>query len=176
MNINKFRYKVLSDTEKIYLDMTTLEIRQKLNMAFINPTAEDDMTGIFGKYYKLDKIYTVKYIYSRNRQLQPMTYDRYLYLLDVGEDEKGAYVEYTMVFDKLYDPLIRLVYILAVCAVLGYLFYAQSIGAMNSISAIVLGVIVAMSTVVMFKKSKENVEDCRKAEKFLKKVIKKLNL
>ena len=36
------------------------KIREKLNIAFKNPTAEDDMTGIFGKYYKLDKMYKVK--------------------------------------------------------------------------------------------------------------------
>ena len=154
MEINKLHYKQLSETKKIYLYATTLKIREKLNMAFRTPTAEDDMTGIFGKFYKLDKMYKVKYIYTRNKQLQPMTFDRYHYLLDVGEDEKGVYIEYALVYDRLYDPLIRLVYILAVCAVLGYLFYAQSLGAMNIMSAGILGLIVTASVVLVFKKSK----------------------
>ncbi len=171
MEINKLHYKQLSETKKIYLDATTLKIREKLNMTFRTPTAEDDMTGIFGKFYKLDKMYKVKYVYTRNKQLQPMTFDRYHYLLDVGEDEKGAYIEYTMVYDRLYDPLIRLVYIFAVCAVLGYLFYAQSLGAMNKMSAVVLGVIVTASIVLVFKKSKESQEECQKAEFLLKRLI-----
>ena len=175
MEINKIRYKKLSDTKKIYLDATTLKIREKLNIAFKTPTAEDDMTGIFGKFYKFDKMYKVKYIYTRNKQLQPMTFDRYHYLLDVGEDEKGSYVEYAMVYDKLYDPLIRLVYILAVCAVLGYLYYAQSLGAMSMMSAVVLGLIVTASVVLVFKKSKETQEECQKAETLLKRLIEQID-
>lgn len=175
MEINKIHYKQLSEPKKIYIDASTLKIREKLNIAFKTPTAEDDMTGIFGKYYKLDKLYKVKYIYTRNKQLQPMTFDRYHYLLDVGQDENGSYIEYAMVYDKLYDPLIRLVYILAVCAVLGYLFYAQSLGAMNKMSAVVLGLIVTASIILVFKKSKESVEECQKAEILLKNLISDIN-
>ena len=175
MEINKIHYKQLSESKKIYIDASTLKIREKLNIAFKSPTAEDDMTGIFGKYYKLDKLYKVKYIYTRNKQLQPMTFDRYHYLLDVGQDENGSYIEYAMVYDKLYDPLIRLVYILAVCAVLGYLFYAQSLGAMNKMSAVVLGLIVTTSIILVFKKSKESVEECQKAEILLKNLISDIN-
>lgn len=171
MEINTIHYKKLSEPKKIYINTSTLKIREKLNIAFKNPTAEDDMTGIFGKYYKLDKMYKVKYIYTRNKQLQPMTFDRYHYLLDVDEDEKGAYVEYAMVYDRLYDPLIRFVYILAVCAVLGYLFYAQSLGAMNKMSAIVLGIIVTASIALVFKKSKETKSECEKAEMLLESLI-----
>ena len=175
MEINKIHYKQLSEPKKIYIGASTLKIREKLNIAFKNPTAEDDMTGIFGKFYKLDKMYKVKYIYTRNKQLQPMTFDRYHYLLDVGEDENGSYVEYAMVYDRLYDPLIRLVYILAVCAVLGYLFYAQSLGAMNKMSAVVLGLIVTASIILVFKKSKESVEECQKAETLLKRLIEEID-
>ncbi len=175
MEINKIHYKQLSESKKIYIDASTLKIREKLNIAFKSPTAEDDMTGIFGKYYKLDKLYKVKYIYTRNKQLQPMTFDRYHYLLDVGQDESGSYIEYAVVYDKLYDPLIRLVYILAVCAVLGYLFYAQSLGAMNKMSAVVLGLIVTASIILVFKKSKESVEECQKAEILLKNLISDIN-
>lgn len=171
MNINKTHYKVLSEPKKVYLDMTTLKIREKLNVAFKNPTCEDDMTGIFGKYYKLDKMYKVKYIFERNKQLQPQTFDRYYYLLDVGEDENGSYIEYVMVYDKLFDPLIRLVYILAVCAVLAYLYYVYSQKAMQAFSAITLGVIVMSSVALVFKKSKESVAECEKAENLFKKLI-----
>ncbi len=174
MEINKIHYKQLSETKKIYLDMTTLEIREKLNLAFKNPTCEDDMTGIFGKYAKLDKMYKVKYIYSRNKQLQPETFDRYHYLLDVGEDENGSYIEYAMVYDKLYDPLIRLVYILAVCAVLAYLYYMYSQKVMTSLSAGVLGVIIAATVFLVFKKSKETADECKKAEVLLKKLVEEM--
>ena len=155
MNINKTHYKVLSEPKKIYLDMSTLEIRQNLNVAFKNPTAEDDLTGIFGKFYKLDKMYKVKYIYARNKQLQPMTFERYHYLLDVGEDSQGSYIEYAMVYDKLYDPLIRLTYILAVFGILAYLFYLYKLNAMSVFSAGILGLIIVASVGLVFKKSKE---------------------
>lgn len=174
MNINKTHYKLLSEPQKVYLDMSTLKIREKLNMAFINPTAEDDMTGIFGKYYKLDKMYKVKYIFERNKQLQPQTFDRYYYLLDVNEDEKGSYIEYAMVYDKLFDPLVRFVYVFAVVAVLAYLYYLYSQKVMQAFSAITLGVIVVASVALVFKKSKESADICGKAEKLLKKLIEQL--
>lgn len=175
MNINKIHYKQLTETKKIYIDATTVKIREKLNIAFKNPTAEDDMTGVFGKYYKLDKMYKVKYIYTRNKQLQPMTFDRYHYLVDVGEDEKGSYIEYAMVYDKLYDPLIRLVYVIAVLAVLAYLLYSYKLGAMSIFSAGVLGAIVVASVILVFKKSKETKEECQKAENLFKNLISDIN-
>lgn len=171
MEINRFHYKQLTEPVKIYIDASTLKIREKLNIAFKTPTAEDNMTGIFGKFNKLDKMYKLKYIYTRNKQLQPMTYDRYHYLVDVGSDEKGSYIEYAMVYDKLYDPLIRLVYIIAVFAVLAYLLYSYKLGAMSIFSAGVLGLIVVASVVLVFKKSKESKEECQKAEKLFKKLI-----
>lgn len=174
MEINKFHYKQLSEPQKIYLDLPSVKIRGKLNIAFKNPSAEDDMTGIFGKYSKLDKMYKVKYIHSRNNQLQPQTFDRYHYLLDIGEDENGSYIEYVMVYDRLYDPLIRFVYILAVCVVLAYLYYLYAENVMTSMSAGLLGVIVAATVALVFKKPKENAEECKKAEDLLKKLIEEL--
>ena len=171
MEINKIHYKQLTETKKVYIDATTVKIREKLNVAFKNPTAEDDMTGIFGKFNKLDKMYKLKYIHTRNKQLQPVTFDRYYYLVDVGSDENGSYIEYAMVYDKLYDPLIRLVYIIAVFAVLTYLLYAYKLGTMSVFSAGVLGAIVVASVVLVFKKSKETVEECKKAENLFKKLI-----
>lgn len=171
MEINKIHYKQLNEPKKIYLNIPTVKIREKLNVAFKNPTCEDDMTGIFGKYAKLDKMYKVKYIHTRNKQLQPETFDRYHYLLDVGEDENGTYIEYAMVYDKLYDPLIRLVYVLAVCAVLAYLYYMYSQEAMSATSAGILGIIVTASVALVFKKSKETENECKKAEELLKKLI-----
>lgn len=175
MEINKIHYKLLSEPKRIYVNATTLKIREKLNTAFRNPTAEDDMTGIFGKYYKLDKMYKVKYIHTRNKQLQPMTFDRYHYLVDIGKDENGAYIEYALVYDKLYDPLIRLVYIIAVLAVLGYLSYSYKLGAMNIISSGVLGAVVVGSIALVFKKSKETQEECEKAEELFKKLVSEIN-
>lgn len=174
MNINKTHYKVLSETKKIYLDMTTLEIRQKLNVAFKTPTAEDDMTGISGKFVKLDKLYKVKYIHSRDKQMQPQTFDRYHYLLDVGEDEKGAYVEYVMVYDKLYNPLTRLVYIFAVCAVIAYLYFQYINNNMSSASAILLSSLLVASIALVFKKTNESEEKCKNAEIFIENLLKEL--
>ena len=175
MEINKFHYKQLTEPKKIYIDATTLKIREKLNVAFKTPTAEDDMTGIFGKYYKLDKMYKLKYIHTRNKQLQPMTFDRFHYLVDVGSDENGSYIEYAMVFDKLYDPLIRLVYILAVCVVLGYLYYVYINDGMSLFSSLILSAVVLASVALVFKKSKENKEDCQKAETLLKRLIEEID-
>ena len=174
MQINKVHYKVLKEPEKIYLDMSTVEIREKLNVSFKNPTAEDDMTGIFGKYYKIDKMYKLKYIYKRNNQLQPQTFERYYYLIDIGEDEKGAYIEYVMVYDKLYDPIIRMVYMLAVCAVIAYLFYLYNSGVMQKFSAMVMSVLVLMSSILVFKKSNESQDECAKAELLFKNLIREL--
>lgn len=171
MEIKKLHYKVLKEPEKIYVNMSTVEIREKLNMAFKTPTSEDDMTGIFGKYNKLDKMYKVKYIYTRNNQLQPQTFDRYHYLVDIGEDSNGTFVEYAMVYDKLFDPLIRLVYILAVCAIIAYLYYLYKNGAMQKITSMGMSVIIALSSILVFKKSKETQEECLKAEILFKKLI-----
>lgn len=175
MEINKFHYKQLTEPKKIYIDATTLKIREKLNVAFKTPTAEDDMTGIFGKFYKLDKMYKVKYIYTRNKQLQPMTFDRYHYLVDVGSDEIGSYIEYAMVYDKLYDPLIRLTYILAVFGILAYIFYLYKLNAMSVFSAGFLGLIIVASVGLVFKKSKETEEECKKAENLFKNLISDIN-
>lgn len=175
MEINKFHYKQLTEPKKIYIDATTLKIREKLNVAFKTPTAEDDMTGIFGKFYKLDKMYKVKYIYTRNKQLQPMTFDRYHYLVDVGSDENGSYIEYAMVYDKLYDPLIRLTYILAVFGILAYIFYLYKLNAMSVFSAGFLGLIIVASVGLVFKKSKETKEKCKKAENLFKNLISDIN-
>ncbi len=175
MTINKFHYKQLSEVKKIYVDASTLKIREKLNVAFKTPTAEDDMTGIFGKFYKLDKMYKVKYIYTRNKQLQPMTFDRYHYLVDVGSDENGSYIEYVMVYDKLYDPLIRLTYVLAVFGILAYLFYLFKLNAMSVFSAGVLGTIIVASVGLVFKKSKETEVECKKAENLFKNLISDIN-
>ena len=117
-------------------------------------------------------MYKVKYIYTRNKQLQPMTFERYHYLIDIGEDEKGSYIEYAMVYDKLYDPLIRLVYILAVLGILGYLMYSYKLGAMSIFSAGVLGAVIVASVALVFKKSKESQEECQKAEKLVLNLIK----
>lgn len=171
MNINKTHYKILGEPEKIYLKMSTLEVREKINVAFKNPTAEDDMTGIFGKYYKLDKMYKVKYIYTRNKQLQPLTFDRYHYLVDIGEDSNGTFIEYVMVYDKLFDPLIRLVYIFAVFAILAYLFYLYKNGTMSRFSASFLSILIALSVILVFKRAKESAEECKKAEILFKKLI-----
>ena len=171
MNINKTHYKILGKPEKIYLEMSTLEVREKINVAFKNPTAEDDMTGIFGKYYKLDKMYKVKYIYTRNKQLQPLTFDRYHYLVDIGEDSNGTFIEYVMVYDKLFDPLIRLVYIFAVFAILAYLFYLYKNGTMSRFSASFLSVLISLSVILVFKRAKESAEECKKAEILFKKLI-----
>ncbi len=165
MEINKIHYNTLSEPKKIYFNMSTLSLREKLNAAFKNPTAEEDLTGIFGKYYKLDKMYKLKYIHTRNKQLQPQTYERYYYLVDIGEDDRGTFVEYAMVYDKLYDPIIRLVYIIAVCAVLVYLYYSYINKAMSGFSASVLGVLVSFSAVLVFKKVRESEYECKKAEK-----------
>ncbi|MBO5857828.1 MAG: hypothetical protein J6Q87_06225 [Clostridia bacterium] len=175
MTINKLHYKQLSEVKKIYIDATTLKIREKLNVAFKTPTAEDDMTGVFGKFYKLDKMYKVKYIYTRNKQLQPMTFDRYHYLVDVGSDENGSFIEYVMVYDKLYDPLIRLTYVIAVFAILAYLLYLYKLNAMSIVSAGVLGAIIVASVALVFKKSKETEKECEKAEILFKNLISDIN-
>lgn len=171
MEINKTRYKVLGKPHKVYLDMTTLEIREKLNIAFLKPVSEDDMTGILGKYLKADKLYRIKYIYTRNKQLQPQTFDRYYYLLDVDEDENGTFIEYMLVYDKLFEPLVRTAYILAALAVAAYLAYMGYKNAISRFSAGVLIIIVLSTVGVIFKKPKETAEECKKAERIIEKII-----
>lgn len=171
MEINKTRYKVLEKPHKLYLDMTTLEIREKLNIAFLKPVSEDDMTGILGKYLKADKLYRIKYIYTRNKQLQPQTFDRYYYLLDVDEDENGTFIEYMLVYDKLFEPLVRTAYILAALAVAAYLAYMGYKNAISRFSAGVLIIIVLSTVGVIFKKPKETAEECKKAERIIEKII-----
>ena len=175
MKINKIHYKQLSKSKKIYIDASAVEIREKLNIAFMKPTAEDDMTGIYGKYSKTEKLYKVKYIFTRNRQLQPQTFNRYYYLVDIGSDANGSYIEYTLVYDNLFEPLIRGAYIAAVLAVLAYLLYSYKVGAMDVFSALTLGVVVSASSIIVFKKSKETKEECEKTENLLGKLISDIN-
>ncbi len=171
MQINQFHYNVLTVPQKIYIDLPTVKIREKLNIEFKSPIISEDGTGIFGKFTKLDKLYKIKYIYGISKQNQPQNFERYHYLLDVNCDENGSYVEYALVYDKLYDPLIRLVYILAVCAVMGYLYYSYLNNVMGNASVFVLGSLVLASVFLVFKKHKENENECKNAERYLKDII-----
>lgn len=174
MIINKFHYRQLNDVQRKYFDATTLELRQRLNYAFRNPVLDDETSGTFGKYSKSENLYKIKYFNRINKQLQPIPFERYYYLLNVGVDSKGSFVEYVMVYDKLYDPVIRLIYILAVCALLCYFYYSYSIGAMSMVSAIALGLIVLSSIIIMFKKSNESEEECKKVDRIIAKTISEL--
>lgn len=171
MNINKRKYKTIGESHKIYCDMPTVKLREKLNIALSKPYSEDDMTGILGKYLKREDLYRIKYIFSRNRQLQPRTFDRYYLLAEIGSNENGSFVEYVMVYDKLYEPLVRAVYILAAAAAIAYLYYMYRQQAMNAFSVSVLSAIIGATVLVMFKKSSETAEECKKAEKILNRVI-----
>lgn len=176
MKINKWKYKIIGESHKIYCDMPTVKLREKLNVALCKPYSEDDMTGILGKYLKREDLYRIKYIFSRNRQFQPRTFDRYYLLADVNSDENGSFVEYVMVYDKLFEPIIRSIYILAAASAKAYLYYLCRMQAMNVFSAGVLTAIIAASALVMFKKSSETAEECKKAEKILNHLISDLKL
>ena len=76
-----------------------------------------------------------------------------------------------MVYDKLFDPLIRLVYVLAVCGIIAYLFYLFKNGALSKISAGFLSGLIILSVALVFKKSKETQEECEKAEILFKKLV-----
>lgn len=171
MNINNRKYKAVGESRKIYCDLPAVKLREKLNIALSKSINEDDMTGILGKYLKKEGIYRIKYIYERNRQLQPRTFDRYYLLAEIGSDEDGTYVEYVMVYDKLFEPFVRTVYIFAAAAAIAYLYYMYRRQVMNIFSAGVLSVIIAATVPVMFKKSKETAEECKKAEKILYHII-----
>lgn len=168
MEISKFHYSVLEEPQKIYFDCETVALREKLNKAFASSVAVDESTGIFGKYLKHDGLYRVKYIHSRNKQLQPQTVDRYFYLLDVSEDSKGAYIEYALVHDKLFDPLIRLVYVAVSLAVLAYIAYLYRSGALSPFSCAAIAAVVIATVGIVFKKSKETADMAKKAEKIFK--------
>ncbi len=174
MQINKFHYKLLNEPKKIYIEIPALKIREKLNKEFKSPKVSEEGIGIFGKYTKLDNMYKIKYIYGISKQNQPLNYDRFHYLLDIGKDSKGSYIEYALVYDKLYDPLIRLVYILAVFAVLGYLYYVYSNNGMSGASAGVLSSLLSATIILVFKKHKENKDEAQKAENFITEVLKSI--
>ncbi len=174
MKINNFHYKLLTEPKKLYLNMPSVKIRENLNRAFRHPIVEEQ-TGIYGKFTKLDNLYKIKYIYGFSKQNQPLSFERIHYLLDVSEDENGSFVEYVMVYDKLYNPLIRLVYIQAVCLVLAYLNYAYSQNVMSGFSAITLGVIVFASIVLVFKRTNDNQADCLNAEAFIEEILNDFN-
>lgn len=171
MNINILHYKILSEPEKVYIDTSTVKLREKLNKELKNPVPSDGSRGICGKYSKKEKIYKIRYFNKRNKQFQPQTFNKFYYLLDIDTDEKGTYAEYVMVCDKLYEPLIRTVYVLAVGAVLGYLYYSYYVKATDLFSTLVLGIIVSLSALVVFKKSNETAEDSQKAHEFIKKLL-----
>ncbi len=173
MKINKFQYEIIGEIKRIYIDLPTLKIREKLNALFKAPVTDSDTTGIYGKYLKSQGLYRIKYIYSRNNQLQPQTYDRYYYLLEIGEDEKGSYVEYVMVHDKLYDPLIRMVYLLVSLAACGYLYYMYISLILSLTATAILSCIILLTVLITFKKSKESAEKTKSAEKIIEKFFEK---
>lgn len=176
MKINKYRYKIINESEKYYIEESEEEARIKINSSLMRVIVddEDELRGAVGRYLKYEGLYRLKYIYTRNKQLQPQTFDRYFYLLDICEDEKGVYIQYALVYDKLFEPLIRITYILAALGIIAYLFYAYSVNAMSRSAAVILSVIVAGTVVIMFKKSKESSEECANAEKYIQKFLKNL--
>lgn len=172
MKLNRKHYKVIENPRKAYFDMTTLELRQKLNMAFSKTISEDDMTGILGKYQKNKDRYKVKYIFSRNAQLQPRTYERYYVLAEVGEDDNGTYLEYALVYDRFYEPIVRISYILTVLLLIACMMFLMKKEMLDKVSAYTLSAICTATIVVVFKKSRETEEISRKTLKILEKNIK----
>lgn len=171
MKINKFQYEIIGEIKRQYVESSTLKIKENLNMTFKAPVTDSDTTGIYGKYLKRQGLYRIKYIHSRNNQLQPQTYDRYYYLVEIGEDEKGSYIEYAMVHDKLYDPLIRIVYLFVSLAACAYLYYMYISKILSSSAAGVLGAVILLTVLVTFKKSKESADKVQPAENIIEKLF-----
>ena len=57
MKLNTTQYKIIGESKKIYLDLPTVKIREKLNIAFKMPVADSDTTGIYGKYLKKEDLF-----------------------------------------------------------------------------------------------------------------------
>lgn len=174
MKLNKYRYKVIEGAKKEYFYMSSVELRQKLNIAFEKSIQEEELTGVIGKYQKHGDRYKIKYIYTRNAQLQPKTYERYFLLAEVGTDEKGTYAEYALVYDRLFEPLVRISYVLTVLLIIGCLLLLMKNERLDRFSAYALSLIAAATVPVVFKKSRETEETSRKTVDIFEKTLKNL--
>lgn len=174
MNLSK-RYKVLETYDKIYFDISLEDLRRKLDALFSKTVSEDDMTGVLGKYLKNKKLYRIKYIYSRNAQLQPRTYERHYILASAGEDSKGTYLEYVFVYDRYFEPTVRLAYCLTAALVIACMIYLMYNDKLDIISCVVLSSVALFTVLVTFKKPKENIEECKKSAEILKNTVLSFN-
>lgn len=172
MEINKTRYKILTQPQKIYCGAETSELRQRLNIAFAKTVSEDETTGILGKYLKHSGKYRIKYIYARNAQLQAKTFERYYLLAEVGADEKGAYTEYALVYDRLYEPAVRSLYVLTVLLLILCMLLLVKKKLLDRFSAYTLSAIAVSTVFIVFKKSRETEEEAAKAVKIFEKLLK----
>lgn len=173
MNLNKYRYKIVEEPRKMYFDCETEELKSKLDIAFAKTVKEDETTGILGKYKKHSNRYKIKYIYSRNAELQPKTFERYFVLAETGADESGAYIEYALVYDKLFEPLVRISYILTVLLIISCFMTLMQKGLIDKTTAYTLSLVSASTVIVIFKKSKETAEESKKTLKIFEKLLKK---
>lgn len=171
MELNKLRYKILNGSEKVYFSISEEELRKKLNDKFSKSVAEDDMTGILGKYKKHNDFYKIKYIYTRNNQLQPKTADRYYIIAKTGTDEKGTYLEHLRVYDRFVDPMIRISYVFTVTLIILCLFYLMSKNMLDKFSTYILSGVAFSTVFIVMKKPNESEEYSKKAEVLLKKLI-----
>lgn len=174
MKLNKYRYKVIEEPKRLYFDTESVELRQKLNTAFLKSVQKDEMTGIVGKYKKRSDLYKVKYIYSRNAQLQPKTYERYYMLAEVGTDETGAYAEYALVYDRLFEPLVRISYVLTVLLLIACIMFCAEKKLLDKFSAYAISAVAALTVPVIFKKSCETAGKSRETVKIFEKLLKSL--
>ncbi len=165
MKINKFKYEALGEIKKIYLNNDTIKIREKLNKLFKSSLSNEDGTGILCKYLKKEGLYRIKYIFKRNAQLQPITMERYYYLVSVDSDDNGTFIEYVMVYDKTYEPLVRVSYILVALFIALFLLYKYKTGDLSSFSVGFLIFMIACTVFLILRKSNETADLCRKAEK-----------
>lgn len=172
MKLNKHRFKIIEEPEKVYYNAKSVELRQKLNIAFSKSVQENEMTGILGKYQKQSDTYKIKYIYSRNAQLQPRTFERHYLIVSVGEDKNGAYVEYTLVYDRFIEPLIKISYLFTVAILILCMIFLMNKQMISKLSAYMLSAICAASSLVLLKKPKETAEESRKIIAIFEKIIK----
>ncbi len=127
------------------------------------------MTGILGKKLKRGNMYKIKYIHSRNNQLQPRTYERYYLLAETGEDENGVFLECVQVHDRLFEPIVKIAYIFTAALIIACLFFLVHRKSLDKASAYTISAVAAASVLLLFKKTNESADCCEKAEKVLKK-------
>ncbi len=173
MNLKKYQEQI-GEVKKVYIDMEVNEFKWKFVSKLKTADFNREGSGYSGVYSKKNDQITIRGYYSKNIQGQPKLLNDFYYVGEVETDEQGTYFEYVLVKDKIATPLSKIVYVIFALALLGYTLYCYQNGSYSLTTVVLMSVVVAVTILLNFRKSKETAEMCEACEKYFLNYIKYL--